>query len=215
MSQSLFVLYEQIGPRDPFGQIMQDHFCKINSRLHSIQQYPDAAAQRGRFLEQASMQTLYCWQQWQLNTGAVVLRQFFVMAGVLMSLSASAQGWDDCVCLDLNAFYLDLVSEEERSRVQNLEPFDEHEVRNLHKHWMHVLYPTRLCELDSKSVTNTQRNMSSRLFDSKCRKQQMFDFFCVITVVMTWNILPSPPSFLRTGTRNVPIISSSLRLGAH
>lgn len=54
------------------------------------------------------------------------------MAGVLMSLSASIQGWDDCVCLDLNAFYLGLVSEEERCRVQNLEPFDEHEVRNLH-----------------------------------------------------------------------------------
>ncbi|XP_075886943.1 tRNA wybutosine-synthesizing protein 4 [Nelusetta ayraudi] len=88
MPQSLFVLYEQIGPRDPFGQIMQDHFRKINSSLHSLQQYPDAAAQRCRFLD---------------------------------------QGWDDCVCLDLNAFYLGLVSEEERCRVESLELFDEHE----------------------------------------------------------------------------------------
>lgn len=59
MSRSLFVLYEQIGPRDPFGQIMQDHFRKINSSLHSLQQYPDAAAQRCRFLDKASMQTTY------------------------------------------------------------------------------------------------------------------------------------------------------------
>lgn len=59
MSQSLFVLYEQIGPRDPFGQIMQDHFHKINSSLHSLQQYPDAAAQRRRFLDKASMQIIF------------------------------------------------------------------------------------------------------------------------------------------------------------
>lgn len=117
MSQSLFVLYEQIGPHDPFGRVMQEHFCKINSRLHSLQQYPDAAAQRDRFLHQASL----------MNNIRLII-QLDTSAAVLMSLSAGVQGWDDCVCLDLNAFYLGLVSEEERCRVQNLEPFDEHEV---------------------------------------------------------------------------------------
>lgn len=68
--QSLFVLYEQIGPRDPFGQIMQDHFRKINSSLHSLRQYPDAAAQRCRFLDQASMQTIHILQT--ANASAIV-----------------------------------------------------------------------------------------------------------------------------------------------
>lgn len=53
--QSLFVLYEQICPNDPFGWIMQDHFLKINSRLHAITKYPDCDAQERRFLEQASI----------------------------------------------------------------------------------------------------------------------------------------------------------------
>lgn len=86
--QSLFVLYEQICPNDPFGWIMQNHFLKINSRLHAIKKYPDCAAQKRRFLD---------------------------------------QGWEECVCLDMNQFYLGLVSEEERCRVESLEPFDEHE----------------------------------------------------------------------------------------
>lgn len=51
--QSLFVLYEQICPNDPFGCIMQNHFLKINSRLHAITKYPDRAAQKRRFLDQA------------------------------------------------------------------------------------------------------------------------------------------------------------------
>lgn len=38
------------------------------------------------------------------------------------------QGWEFCVCQDMNDFYLGLVSEEERCRVESLEPFDEHEV---------------------------------------------------------------------------------------
>lgn len=50
------------------------------------------------------------------------------MRSILTSMSGSIQGWDHCVCLDLNAFYLGLVSEEERCRVANLELFDEHEV---------------------------------------------------------------------------------------
>lgn len=53
--QSLFVLYEQICPSDPFGWIMQNHFLKINSRLYAITKYPDRAAQKRRFLDQASI----------------------------------------------------------------------------------------------------------------------------------------------------------------
>lgn len=59
LPQSLFVIYEQIRPHDPFGQIMQDHFLKLNSSLHALRQYPDTAAQRRRFLDKASMQTVY------------------------------------------------------------------------------------------------------------------------------------------------------------
>lgn len=50
------------------------------------------------------------------------------MGSVSTTIYDSIQGWDDCVCLDLNAFYLGLVSEEERCRVESLELFDEHEV---------------------------------------------------------------------------------------
>ncbi|XP_076603828.1 tRNA wybutosine-synthesizing protein 4 [Chaetodon auriga] len=88
LPQSLFVIYEQIHPHDPFGQIMQDHFLKLNSTLHALRQYPDTAAQRHRFLD---------------------------------------KGWEQCVCLDMNVFYLGLVPEEERCRVESLEPFDEYE----------------------------------------------------------------------------------------
>ncbi|XP_023268308.1 tRNA wybutosine-synthesizing protein 4 [Seriola lalandi dorsalis] len=88
LPQSLFVMYEQIRPHDPFGRVMQDHFLKLNSTLHALRQYPDAAAQTHRFLD---------------------------------------KGWEQCVCLDMNDFYLGLVPEEERSRVEVLEPFDEYE----------------------------------------------------------------------------------------
>ncbi|XP_018559891.1 tRNA wybutosine-synthesizing protein 4 isoform X2 [Lates calcarifer] len=88
LPQSLFVMYEQIHPHDPFGRIMQDHFLKLNSTLHAVRQYPDTAAQRRRFLD---------------------------------------KGWEQCVCLDMNDFYLGLVPEEERCRVEVLEPFDEYE----------------------------------------------------------------------------------------
>ncbi|XP_068590319.1 tRNA wybutosine-synthesizing protein 4 isoform X2 [Cebidichthys violaceus] len=88
LPQSLFVMYEQIHPRDPFGRIMQDHFLKLNSTLHALRQYPDTAAQRRRFLD---------------------------------------KGWEQCACLDVNDFYLGLVPEEERCRVESLEPFDEYE----------------------------------------------------------------------------------------
>ena len=45
-----------------------------------------------------------------------------------MNLCLCVQGWDQCVCLDMNDFYLGLVPEDERSRVEVLEPFDEYEV---------------------------------------------------------------------------------------
>lgn len=54
LPQSLFVMYEQIRPDDPFGRVMQDHFLKLNSTLHALQQYPDLLAQRQRFLDKAS-----------------------------------------------------------------------------------------------------------------------------------------------------------------
>lgn len=88
LPQSLFLMYEQIHPSDPFGHIMQDHFRKLNSTLHAVQQYPDIDAQRHRFLD---------------------------------------KGWEQCVCLDINSFYLGLVPEEERFKIENLEPFDEYE----------------------------------------------------------------------------------------
>ncbi|XP_014866693.1 PREDICTED: tRNA wybutosine-synthesizing protein 4 isoform X2 [Poecilia mexicana] len=88
LPRSLFVMYEQIRPDDPFGRVMQDHFLKLNSTLHALQQYPDLPAQRQRFLD---------------------------------------KGWERCVCVDMNAFYLGLVPQEERDRIETLEPFDEHE----------------------------------------------------------------------------------------
>lgn len=55
--QSLFVMYEQIRPQDPFGRIMQDHFLKLNSTLHALRDYPDTAAQTQRFLYKARILT--------------------------------------------------------------------------------------------------------------------------------------------------------------
>lgn len=49
-------MYEQIRPCDPFGRIMQDHFLKLNSALQAVRRYPDTAAQRRRFLDEASVQ---------------------------------------------------------------------------------------------------------------------------------------------------------------
>ncbi|XP_028846985.1 tRNA wybutosine-synthesizing protein 4 isoform X2 [Denticeps clupeoides] len=37
------------------------------------------------------------------------------------------KGWDHAVCLDMNQFYLSLIPEQERRRVESLEPFDEFE----------------------------------------------------------------------------------------
>ncbi|XP_036401358.1 tRNA wybutosine-synthesizing protein 4 [Megalops cyprinoides] len=86
--ESLFVMYEQVRPHDPFGRVMQDHFLKLNSALHALSHYPNTTAQRQRFLD---------------------------------------RGWECCEILDMNQFYLGLVSEKERHRVESLEPFDEFE----------------------------------------------------------------------------------------
>ncbi|XP_043845136.1 tRNA wybutosine-synthesizing protein 4 [Dromiciops gliroides] len=48
---AVFVLYEQMGPHDPFGQVMQRHFRRLNSPLHGLTSFPDVAAQRRRFLD--------------------------------------------------------------------------------------------------------------------------------------------------------------------
>uniref|UniRef100_A0A3P8ZJF8 tRNA wybutosine-synthesizing protein 4 n=1 Tax=Esox lucius TaxID=8010 RepID=A0A3P8ZJF8_ESOLU len=88
LPQSLFVMYEQIRPHNPFGRVMEDHFLKLNSTLHALRRYPDLAAQTNRFLD---------------------------------------RGWEQCVCLDMNDFYLGHIAEKERCRVESLEPFDEFE----------------------------------------------------------------------------------------
>ncbi|NWV00822.1 TYW4 protein, partial [Upupa epops] len=49
--QACFLLYEQIGPEDPFGRVMQQHFSQLSSPLRSLAQYPDCEAQQNRFLE--------------------------------------------------------------------------------------------------------------------------------------------------------------------
>lgn len=56
LPQSLFVMYEQIHPHDPFGRVMQEHFLKLNSTLHALQQYPDLCAQRRRFLDKTNIE---------------------------------------------------------------------------------------------------------------------------------------------------------------
>ncbi|XP_036591563.1 tRNA wybutosine-synthesizing protein 4 [Trichosurus vulpecula] len=50
-SDALFVLYEQMRPHDPFGQVMQRHFERLNSPLHGLARFPDVAAQQRRFLD--------------------------------------------------------------------------------------------------------------------------------------------------------------------
>nr|XP_057939051.1 tRNA wybutosine-synthesizing protein 4 [Doryrhamphus excisus] len=88
LPHSLFVMYEQIHPQDPFGRIMQEHFVKLNSTLHALREYPDTDAQRQRFLD---------------------------------------KGWEQCVCVDMNDFFIRLIPDDERLRVERLEPFDEYE----------------------------------------------------------------------------------------
>lgn len=48
---ALFVIYEQMKPGDAFGQIMLQHFRRLNSPLHGLELFPDVEAQRQRFLQ--------------------------------------------------------------------------------------------------------------------------------------------------------------------
>lgn len=50
-SDALFVIYEQMKPRDAFGQIMLQHFRRLHSPLHGLELFPDVEAQVGRFLQ--------------------------------------------------------------------------------------------------------------------------------------------------------------------
>ncbi|XP_078260399.1 tRNA wybutosine-synthesizing protein 4 [Rhinoraja longicauda] len=87
-SSAMFVVYEQIRPNDPFGQVMQQHFVQLNSTLHALVEFPGREAQQKRFLN---------------------------------------EGWEECFCIDMNEFYARYIPEQERQRIEMLEPFDEHE----------------------------------------------------------------------------------------
>ncbi|XP_074145534.1 tRNA wybutosine-synthesizing protein 4 [Sminthopsis crassicaudata] len=50
-TDAVFILYEQMGPHDPFGQVMLRHFERLSSPLHGLARFPDVAAQRRRFLD--------------------------------------------------------------------------------------------------------------------------------------------------------------------
>lgn len=51
-SSAMFVVYEQIRPNDPFGQVMHQHFVQLNSTLHALVQFPGKEAQQKRFLQE-------------------------------------------------------------------------------------------------------------------------------------------------------------------
>ncbi|XP_072335487.1 tRNA wybutosine-synthesizing protein 4 isoform X1 [Scyliorhinus torazame] len=85
---AIFVVYEQIRPDDPFGQVMQRHFTQLNSTLYALTQFPGKEAQRKRFLN---------------------------------------EGWEECHCIDMNEFYVGFIPEQEKQRIELLEPFDEYE----------------------------------------------------------------------------------------
>ncbi|KAM8975630.1 LOW QUALITY PROTEIN: tRNA wybutosine-synthesizing protein 4 [Pelodytes ibericus] len=51
-STARFILYEQITPNDPFGQVMMNHFMSLNSPLQSVPAYPSLEHQRKRFLQE-------------------------------------------------------------------------------------------------------------------------------------------------------------------
>ncbi|XP_038644930.1 tRNA wybutosine-synthesizing protein 4 isoform X3 [Scyliorhinus canicula] len=86
---AIFVVYEQIRPNDPFGQVMQRHFTQLNSTLYALIQFPEKEAQRIRFLN---------------------------------------EGWEECHCIDMNEFYVGFIPEQEKQRIEMLEPFDEYEI---------------------------------------------------------------------------------------
>uniref|UniRef100_A0A673HFJ6 Leucine carboxyl methyltransferase 1 n=1 Tax=Sinocyclocheilus rhinocerous TaxID=307959 RepID=A0A673HFJ6_9TELE len=51
LPQSMFVMYEQIHPDDPFGRVMQNHFLRLNSTIHALKHYTDTVAQTQRFIQ--------------------------------------------------------------------------------------------------------------------------------------------------------------------
>ncbi|KAL8191490.1 UNVERIFIED_CONTAM: hypothetical protein K2H54_073921 [Gekko kuhli] len=117
-SQAWFTLYEQIHPDDPFGCVMQNHFRRCSSQLRSLTRYPDLKAQRVRFMQK------------QLYNSVFLARS--EVNGCITGLLAATQkwfklGWAECVAMDMKEFYDHFVSEEERWRIQALEPFDEFE----------------------------------------------------------------------------------------
>ncbi|XP_069790588.1 tRNA wybutosine-synthesizing protein 4 isoform X2 [Narcine bancroftii] len=87
-SSAVFVVYEQIRPYDPFGQVMRQHFAQLNSTLHALVRFPGKEAQQKRFLQ---------------------------------------EGWEECLCVDMNEFYVRYIPEQEKQRIEMLEPFDEYE----------------------------------------------------------------------------------------
>lgn len=48
---STFINYEQIHPTDGFGQIMLNHFKKLQCTLHSVNHYPNCASHCSRYKE--------------------------------------------------------------------------------------------------------------------------------------------------------------------
>nr|XP_004660940.2 tRNA wybutosine-synthesizing protein 4 [Jaculus jaculus] len=48
---AVFVIYEQMKPLDAFGQVMLQHFRRLNSPLYGLDLFPDVEAQRRRFLQ--------------------------------------------------------------------------------------------------------------------------------------------------------------------
>ncbi|XP_007898284.2 tRNA wybutosine-synthesizing protein 4 [Callorhinchus milii] len=155
-SSAVFVIYEQICPEDPFGQVMQQHFTQLNATLHALVPFPGKDTQRKRFL---------------------------------------SEGWEECTCLDMNEFYVGLIPEEEKQRIEKLEPFDEYEEWHLKcSHYLivsaskgdlkqclllppppiefcmgklkapdHLLVSVSLCEIDAKSPTLKRFAHSSAL----------------------------------------------------
>lgn len=47
-ANSYFINYEQIHPNDGFGKVMLRHFNKLQSRLHSVENFPDCESHKLR-----------------------------------------------------------------------------------------------------------------------------------------------------------------------
>ena len=61
---------------------------------------------------------------------------------ILMDCHVLLQGWSNAAAMDMNEFYHDIISKEERNRIDSIEPFDEYEVRKLPRHMpLSTLFP--------------------------------------------------------------------------